>query len=138
MRSAAVLALGLVALAGLGACSQGTPAGGGRDSVEITIHHSAFLPSVIEVEPGAARTFVVRNDDPIAHELIIGNEAVQLRHENGTERAHGAVPGEISIPANATRSTTYIFPKEGTLLFGCHLPAHYDYGMKGRVLIMEG
>ncbi len=103
----------------------------------ISIEHSRFIPSQITAEAGRTITFVVRNDDPIAHEFIIGDAQVQQRHENGTERHHGARPGEISVPAGATRTTTYTFAGAGTLLIGCHLPGHYDYGMRGEITLIE-
>jgi uncharacterized cupredoxin-like copper-binding protein len=80
-------------------------------------------------------TFVVRNDDPIDHEFLIGDEAAQDLHESGTEAHHGDRPGEISVPAGTTVSTSYTFEEPGTLLFGCHLPQHYAYGMKGVIRI---
>jgi uncharacterized cupredoxin-like copper-binding protein len=73
----------------------------------------------------------VHNSDPIDHEFLIGDEHMQQIHENGTEAHHGARPGEISVPALSTRTTTYTFTDPGTLFYGCHLPSHYAYGMKG-------
>jgi uncharacterized cupredoxin-like copper-binding protein len=32
--------------------------------------------------------------------------------------------------------TTYTFPDTtGELIFGCHLPGHYDFGMRGTVSV---
>ena len=42
-------------------------------------------------------------------------------------------PGEISVPANATVTTTYTFEEPGELIYGCHIFGHYDYGMRGAV-----
>lgn len=117
----------------LGGCS---PARAAHETVAITINHSRFDPAVLEVSAGTSVTFVVRNDDPIAHEFIVGDEVVQAVHEAGTERHHGAKPGEISIPAGEERSTTYEFDQPGLVLLGCHLPGHYDYGMRGHVDVM--
>jgi uncharacterized cupredoxin-like copper-binding protein len=78
---------------------------------------------------------VIHNRDPIDHEFIIGDEHVQLVHEEGTEAHHGARPGEISIPAGETRTTAYTFDEDGSLIFGCHLPGHYSYGMRGEITI---
>lgn len=102
---------------------------------EITIEHSSFGVGSLQVEAGERVTFVIHNDDPIDHEFIIGDEAMQLVHEKGTEAHHGARDGEISIPANSTRTTSYSFPDGGRLIFGCHLPGHYRYGMKGYIEI---
>jgi uncharacterized cupredoxin-like copper-binding protein len=123
-------ALLLVALAG---CS---PAGGEaarEETVTLTVRHSRFVPSVVEVRPGTTVRFVVRNLDPIAHELIVGDAVVQDLHERGTETDHGDRPGEVSVAAGATAETTYTFPRAGTVLLGCHLPGHWAYGMRGTV-----
>ncbi|MDQ3941465.1 MAG: cupredoxin domain-containing protein [Actinomycetota bacterium] len=124
----------LATVAALGACSPETEPS--RDRVEISIHHSAFRPSEVEVARGTTVTFVISNDDPIDHEFILGDEEVQERHEKGTEPHHGAKPGEISIPAEETRRTTFTFSEEGTFIFGCHLPGHYDFGMRGTVTVI--
>jgi uncharacterized cupredoxin-like copper-binding protein len=105
-------------------------------SVRITIHFSHFDPDAIEVEPGQTVRFVIHNTDPIDHEFILGDEHVQLVHEEGTEAHHPPRPGEVSIPPGATVVTTYTFPVSGgSLIFGCHLPGHYAYGMRGSVTI---
>jgi uncharacterized cupredoxin-like copper-binding protein len=103
--------------------------------VHVRIGYSAFVPDVIRVEPGETVRFVVRNDDPIDHEFLIGDETVQHVHEVGTEGHHGARPGEISVPAGQTVATTYTFGGAGSTLFGCHLPGHYAYGMRGTIQI---
>jgi uncharacterized cupredoxin-like copper-binding protein len=78
---------------------------------------------------------VVRNTDPIDHELIVGDQATQDRHERGVEAHHdGSVPGEVSVPAGAVVTTTYRFDQPGRFLYGCHLPGHWDYGMRGVVI----
>lgn len=125
--AAVVLAAALVAAAG--ACG-----GNGERTIEVTIRHSRFEPEVITVRPGERVRFVVRNTDPIAHEFILGDEAVQELHERGTEHEHSG-GGEISIPAGAERATWYQFGRPGNLIVGCHLPGHYDFGMRGTVRV---
>ena len=146
MRSARLRAAGVGAilasllLAGAGVAT----AGGwlGRDgapplarTVHIRIHYSHYDLSEIAVDPGQTITFVVENTDPIDHEFIVGDAQVQQAHEAGTEAQHPPRPGEISIPAGETVTTTMTFPATGTLLFGCHLPGHYAYGMRGVITI---
>lgn len=97
----------------------------------IRIEHSRFTPGSLQVEAGETVTFVVVNDDPIDHELIIGDEDVQQLHETGSETHHGDKPGEISVPARSSAETTFTFGAPGKIFFGCHLPGHYGYGMKG-------
>ncbi|MGH3848405.1 MAG: plastocyanin/azurin family copper-binding protein [Pseudonocardiaceae bacterium] len=126
------LAAGL--LLTLGACGEAV-AGVGDETVTLTIRHSRFSSSAVKVSPGTVR-FVVRNLDPIAHELIIGDGAAQLRHERGTESHHGDRSGEISVNPGATAETTYLVTAgNAPLLFGCHLPGHWDYGMAGTITL---
>ena len=121
--------LGLVLL---GACA---PASAGSSTIEIGIEHSRFEQTRIEVQAGEEVTFIVRNTDPIAHEFIVGDERVQAVHEEGTEAHHDARPGEVSVAAGETVTTTYTFGEPGELIFGCHLPGHYAYGMRGTIRI---
>lgn len=120
----------LVAAALLGACA---PAG--ERTVDVTIRHSRFLPATLDFSPGTTVRFVLRNTDPIDHEFIVGDRDVQARHETGTEPHHGAIPGEVSVPAGSEASTTYTFSEPGTIVIGCHLPGHYAYGMRGSVRV---
>jgi len=118
----------------------GDPAGRGEDrTVVVTMHHSRFQPTLVRVAPGERIRFVLRNTDPIDHEFILGDDAVQRRHEQGRERHHhGEVPGERSVAAGQEAVTTYAFPRglDGTSLeFACHLPGHYAYGMQGSVQV---
>lgn len=123
----------LVALTAFVAFVACAPAAGGERTVVLDIEHSAFAPERLEFQRGETIRFVVNNGDPIDHELIIGNERVQDIHENGTERHHGTKDGEVSVPAGGSAATTYTFAENGTLIFGCHLPGHYDYGMRGEI-----
>ena len=127
---AAMLVTG-VAAAG---CSGRAEAGDGERAVVVTMHHSRFEPREITVEPGSTVRFVLRNTDPIDHELILGDDAVQQWHEKGTD-AHHDGPGEVSVPAGEERTTTFTFnwTGSGQLEYACHLPGHYAYGMRGVV-----
>jgi uncharacterized cupredoxin-like copper-binding protein len=102
-------------------------------TVVVSIEYSRFDPGVLNFEAGETVRFIVRNDDPIDHEFLIGDEDAQQAHELGTEEEHGAKPGEITIPAGTTRETVYTFGRPGRLIFGCHIPLHYRYGMRGAI-----
>ena len=130
----APVALAAVAVVG-GACAAAHGANGER-VITLTIRHSRFSATTLHVDAGTFVRFVVRNTDPIDHELIVGDEAVQVIHEHGTETHHGARPGEVSVPAGTTASTTYVFSAPGPLLFGCHLPGHWSYGMHGSIVVV--
>jgi uncharacterized cupredoxin-like copper-binding protein len=131
----ALVAIAVVVVAvGLVGCSGGR---GGERTITLTVHHSQFSAADLHVRPGETVRFVVHNTDPIAHELIVGDQAVQDAHEVGTDASHsGGRPGEISVPPGSTATTTYRFASSsGSLLFGCHLPGHWAYGMHGTITV---
>ena len=130
---------GLVAAALLlGACTPPAAAGGDGSplTVVLTARHSRFTPATLEVPVGEAVQFVVRNQDPIDHELIVGDQDVHDRHEGGTEPYHPPRPGEVTVPAGAEAATTFVFDEVGTVVFACHLPGHFAYGMRGEVRVV--
>lgn len=130
----APVAIALLALALVPGCVYGARAE--EDAVVVGIHHSRFTPARFSFEAGETVRFIIHNDDPIDHEFILGNRAVQKRHEVGRDRHHhGEVPGEVSVPAGETRTTTYTFGRPGTLIIGCHLPGHFAYGMKATAVV---
>lgn len=101
----------------------------------VAMKGSRFLPGAMTVKAGTTVRFEVTNLDPIDHELIIGPTDVQDRHEKGSETHHADKPGEVSVAAGETRTTTYRFAEPGEVTFGCHLPGHYSYGMKATVTV---
>ena len=129
LRRAALL---LACTSAFAACSSNEPA---RKTIEMNIHYSKYSPDRIEVATGTTVDFVIANTDPIAHEFIIGTEAEQLEHEKGRADDPHTGPGEASIAAGQTVRLSFAFDKPGTLLYACHLPAHYAYGMKGTVTV---
>ena len=134
-------AVALLALAAVGATACGTASAdpGSADpvlrTVNVTIHYSHFDPSSFSFPPGTTVRFVVRNTDPIDHEFIVGDQAVQDAHESGTEAYHPPRPGEMTVLAGTTRATIVTFARPGSLIFGCHLPGHYAYGMHGVIRV---
>ena len=147
MRRLTVTVTGVVVLAALGV-TVARAAGVGRDAgatamggpgetvtVDVRIEHSRFTPSRLVVRRGTTVRFAVRNDDPIGHELIVGGPAVHARHEAGTEAKHPPRPGEVSVDPLGLADTTYTFAEPGRVLYACHLPGHFAYGMKGTVTV---
>ncbi len=104
-------------------------------TVTIGIRYSHFTPAAITVPAGVPITFVLRNDDPIDHEWIVGDDATHARHRTGTEPHHGARPTEQSIAALSTVRTTVTFASPGTYRYICHLPGHEAYGMVGVITV---
>ncbi len=100
--------------------------------VNIRIHYSKFEPVSITVPAGVPVTYVIRNDDPIDHEWLVGDAAFHARHRTGNEAVHGDRPDEVSLPPLSIKTTTLTLTA-GTYTFICHFPLHEQYGMIGIV-----
>ena len=122
-----LLALALLLVIGGSACAPAAPA-----RIEVRIHYSKFEPASVTVPAGVPVTFIIRNDDPIDHEFLVGDASFHSRHRTGTEPVHGDRPDEVSLPAGTARTTTLTFAA-GSYLFICHFPLHEQYGMVGIV-----
>ncbi len=110
--------------------------GPGRVRVELDIDYSAYSTAAIEVYEGTLVEFVVRNHDPINHELVVGGPEVHARHRIGNEAAHPPIPGELSLAPDAVGLTIFRFDEPGVVEFACHLQGHYDYGMRGMIEVL--
>jgi uncharacterized cupredoxin-like copper-binding protein len=128
------LALGATAIAAAWA----GPRVAGPMSVDIPIRYSHYDRPVVSVPAGVPVTIILRNDDPIDHEWIVGDEGVHERHRNGTEPVHASRATEVTIPAGSTRTTVISFTTPGTYRYICHLPGHEAYGMVGTLIVTGG
>lgn len=125
--------LGLLAAVAMAACSPAAAAPSVR-TVAVTIHYSHFSPEHLHIPVGTTVRFRITNTDPIDHEFILGDQAIQDEMERTTETVHdGRVPGMVSVPALSNATTVVTLPRGAgsSLIYACHLPGHYAYGMRG-------
>jgi uncharacterized cupredoxin-like copper-binding protein len=110
--------------------------------VELSMEGMHFIPDRIEVKAGELVAFVVTNPNDVAHEVFIGSEADQMAHH----AVHMAVasPGQAQIPhggygiflaPHETGVLSYRFDTPGEIMLGCHLPGHWEAGMKAVVIV---
>ncbi len=139
--AAVVTALGFAVQASAGPIGDGVDDGDvlgpGEVTVTMEIDHSRFTPDRLRVRAGTLVRFVVRNGDPIHHEIILGPPEVHASHATGTELLHPPIPGELSLGPNEDGMTFYVFDEPGTVDFACHLPGHAEYGMVGTVEVVR-
>jgi uncharacterized cupredoxin-like copper-binding protein len=137
-----VLAAAWLAVAGAAAAYAFTagdsddPLGPDDAAITLRVDHSRFTPGRITVVEGTTVTFTIVNNDPIGHEFIVGGPQVHKVHKNGKHGKHGTVPGEVSVAPGVSASATYTFGEPGDVLFACHLPGHFAYGMVGEVNVI--
>jgi uncharacterized cupredoxin-like copper-binding protein len=129
MKAARTVAALLFGAALLPACTS-TPS-----AFRIDMRLSHYSPAALTVRAGQTVRFTLVNDDPITHEFIIGDAAAQEAHERAPDEDHNGKPGQATLKPGETRVISYTFASPGTLIFACHRPGHYAYGMRGTITI---
>lgn len=110
--------------------------------VELSMQGMHFVPDRIEVDAGEQVAFVVTNPNDIAHEVYIGIMADQMAHH----AVHMAAPSAgqanvvhggygIFLLPRETGVVSYHFDTAGEIMIGCHLPGHWEAGMKAIVTV---
>ncbi len=99
-----------------------------------------FEPDNVEVEVGETVTFRVVNVGELPHDFTIGDAETQDEHEAemadmpmGDPDGHDA--NAVTVLAEESAEMTWTFTEPGTILMGCHIPGHYDAGMRGEITI---
>lgn len=103
----------------------------------------AFEPARITVEPGEVVRFVVHNDGQLQHSFTLGSPEYQRMHDKEMQgMPHDELAGHMADEPNGmvvapgdTARLTWRFEKGGPVQFACHIPGHYDAGMKGRIRV---
>ena len=137
-----VAVLGVVAV--LGACGGGgtkvgetAQPGAATRTVEIKqLDTRKFDPVDVEVKEGETVTIKVTNTATSLHEFFLGDEKAQEAHEKemaamgDAEMKMSDTEARLFLEPGETKSITWKFGK-GKIPFGCHMPGHYEGGMKG-------
>ena len=118
---------------------------GSPDKVSRTINISTldtmrYDKENIQAKPGETIRFVVTNTGKIGHEFAIGTREEQLEHAkmmaNMPDMKHEE-GNAVSLEPGETRELIWQFGKAGAVEIACHLPGHYEAGMKARVNIKK-
>jgi Cu+-exporting ATPase len=97
-----------------------------------------FIPGDITVQQGETIAFVVTNTGVVPHEFVVGDAHEQEHHaeDMAAGKAHDDGSGNaITLAPGETRTLLYTFDEPGELLIGCHVPGHYDAGMRATIAV---
>jgi uncharacterized cupredoxin-like copper-binding protein len=117
--------------------------------VNVVLKDWIFLPDPVDVVPGETVVLHVVNGGLEIHELVIGDQAVQDAWEAAEAATVGAPPGptpvvsvppgragiRVVVPSGQRVDLTWAVPPTAAevreLLLGCHIPGHWEKGMRG-------
>jgi uncharacterized cupredoxin-like copper-binding protein len=109
-----------------------------------------FLPDPVDLVPGETIVLHVINGGLEVHELVIGDQAVQDAWEMAESAVAGAPPGptpmvsvapdragiRLVVSSGQRLDLTWTVPgadEARRLLLGCHIPGHWEKGMRAAV-----
>ena len=134
-----VAGLTLAACGGSAHDATGSSAASSR-TVNIQMTDLAFTPDTIAVSSGETVTFVFTNNGQVGHDAFIGDAAAQSAHGmemnatgSNADDHHMADNGGISVKPGKTGKLRMTFERAGMLEIGCHVPGHYEAGMRTTV-----
>lgn len=111
------------------------------NEVTITLTDFGIQSSVAEFKAGIPYHFTVTNEGKVPHEFMImpplTAEQMGMDMEQLDEMALAMIE-EDELPPGATKSLDYTFTQAapaGTLEFACHVPGHYEAGMKLGIIV---
>ena len=128
----------VVLLALLAGCG-GTAGSNQPVDVQVTATDFAFQSSLTTFKVGVPYHFVVVNKGKVPHEFMIVKPipAGQMDMEQMDNLALAHIEADDLQPGQ-TATVDYTFKQaypEGTMEFACHLPGHYEAGMKLPIIV---
>ena len=94
----------------------------------------------IQAKPGETIRFVVTNTGKIKHEFAIGTREEQIEHAAmmvSMPDMNHEEGNAITLEAGETKELIWQFGKAGAVEIACHLPGHYEAGMKAKVSVKK-
>ncbi len=132
----AVLSTLLVALAACGGGSSTAPSG--SQEVQVTLSEYKITSSVTTFSPGTPYHFVVTNKGQIAHEFMIMPMGMNMNGMSMDEMHKVALHMIDNVAPGETQTFDYTFASSTmgqNFEFACHLPGHYEAGMRLPIMI---
>lgn len=130
------------------ACGQNAPATDTR-TIEIEMRDFTFFPDSLTLRAGEKVTLSFKNIGKVEHEFMAGNEpterkgylkdwlaGAQIEASGGEHGMAGHEGIGIRVAPNTTQTLTFVVPSQGGLFeFGCFVSGHYEFGMRGRLIV---
>ena len=128
----------LVAGVALAACGSASAAGNQPVAVQVTLNDFSIQSSLTTFTVGTHYHFIVSNKAGDQHEFVIMPPATDPSQVDAARKLAVASISAQQLQPGATATLDVTFTKAapaGTLEFACHLPGHYEAGMKLPIVV---
>jgi len=105
-----------------------------------------FDPGTIVVAEGETIRFLLDNPGTAPHDFPVGDLKEQLHHheemaageghDDDAAEAEGSFPPAATLEPGESAEILVTFDEAGELIFGCHVPGHWEAGMRGTVSVV--
>lgn len=103
-----------------------------------TLDSMKYEPSSLTVGRGETVRLIVTNTGHLIHEATIGANEEQNIHNQEMKadpHMHHDSPNSVTVAPGETRELIWRFDQPGRFEIGCHIPGHYEAGMKAEVSV---
>ncbi len=107
-------------------------------TIKITALDIKYDKPSIKVKAGETIKFIVTNTGKLRHEFTIGNTEEQRQHAEMMKQMPDMVHEDantLTLDPGETKSLVWQFTKAGKLEVACHIPGHYEAGMRSQVVV---
>ena len=91
-----------------------------------------FSEDMNSIKSGTVIQFIVKNEGKIPHEFSISSQEEQQAHAEMMRQMPGMMHTEgntVSVDPGRLKFLTWRFEGNGTVVFSCNVPGHYEAGM---------
>jgi uncharacterized cupredoxin-like copper-binding protein len=105
-----------------------------------------FEPGTIVVAKGETIRFLLDNPTATPHDFTLGDLEAQEHHADemaaGMGHGHdgepeGGLPSAVSLEPGESTEVLATFDEAGEILVGCHVPGHWEAGMRGALSVVD-
>lgn len=107
-------------------------------TIKVTALDIKYDKPKIQIKAGETIEFVVTNTGKLRHEFMIGDAEEQKEHAEMMKQMPDMVHEDantLTLEPGETKRLVWQFTKTGSLEVACHIPGHYEAGMRSKVLV---
>lgn len=107
-------------------------------TIRVTALDIKYDKPEIRVKAGETIKFIVTNTGKLRHEFMIGDMEEQREHAEMMKQMPDMVHEDantLTLEPGETKSMVWQFTRGGKLEVACHIPGHYEAGMRSAVIV---